>query len=64
MFFFKLACNLQGYHGDTSATFFCGNVDDEARNLVQVAISSLIFAEERKRLMASISLAFFFFAED
>ncbi|XP_054792218.1 methionine aminopeptidase 1D, chloroplastic/mitochondrial-like isoform X2 [Prosopis cineraria] len=27
---------LNGYHGDTSATFFCGDVDDEARNLVQV----------------------------
>ncbi|CAH2075715.1 unnamed protein product [Thlaspi arvense] len=25
-----------GYHGDTSATFFCGDVDDEAKNLVQV----------------------------
>ncbi|XP_044470769.1 methionine aminopeptidase 1D, chloroplastic/mitochondrial-like isoform X2 [Mangifera indica] len=27
---------LEGYHGDTSATFFCGDVDDEARNLVKV----------------------------
>ncbi|XP_072953659.1 methionine aminopeptidase 1D, chloroplastic/mitochondrial [Typha angustifolia] len=27
---------LDGYHGDTSATFFCGNVDDEANKLVQV----------------------------
>ncbi|KAJ0041552.1 hypothetical protein Pint_28075 [Pistacia integerrima] len=27
---------LNGYHGDTSATFFCGDVDDEARNLVKV----------------------------
>ncbi|KAH7566561.1 hypothetical protein JRO89_XS08G0188400 [Xanthoceras sorbifolium] len=27
---------LNGYHGDTSATFFCGEVDDEARNLVKV----------------------------
>ncbi|XP_057974147.1 methionine aminopeptidase 1D, chloroplastic/mitochondrial isoform X2 [Malania oleifera] len=27
---------LNGYHGDTSATFFCGDVDDDARNLVQV----------------------------
>ncbi|XP_028764057.1 methionine aminopeptidase 1D, chloroplastic/mitochondrial [Neltuma alba] len=27
---------LNGHHGDTSATFFCGDVDDEARNLVQV----------------------------
>ncbi|KAH8508487.1 hypothetical protein H0E87_010559 [Populus deltoides] len=27
---------LNGYHGDTSATFFCGDVDDEARKLVQV----------------------------
>ncbi|VVB09968.1 unnamed protein product [Arabis nemorensis] len=27
---------LNGYHGDTSATFFCGNVDEEAKKLVQV----------------------------
>lgn len=27
---------LKGYHGDTSATFFVGDVDEEARNLVQV----------------------------
>ncbi|KMS95988.1 hypothetical protein BVRB_003470 [Beta vulgaris subsp. vulgaris] len=27
---------LNGYHGDTSATFFCGEVDDEAKKLVQV----------------------------
>ncbi|XVE87142.1 hypothetical protein DITRI_Ditri18aG0092700 [Diplodiscus trichospermus] len=27
---------LNGYHGDTSATFFCGDVDEEARNLVKV----------------------------
>ncbi|XP_015963965.1 methionine aminopeptidase 1D, chloroplastic/mitochondrial [Arachis duranensis] len=27
---------LNGHHGDTSATFFCGDVDDEARKLVQV----------------------------
>ncbi|KAJ6682016.1 METHIONINE AMINOPEPTIDASE 1D MITOCHONDRIAL [Salix koriyanagi] len=27
---------LNGYHGDTSATFFCGDVDDKARKLVQV----------------------------
>ncbi|XVF61144.1 hypothetical protein PTKIN_Ptkin08bG0105800 [Pterospermum kingtungense] len=26
----------KGYHGDTSATFFCGDVDEEARNLVEV----------------------------
>nr|GMD58653.1 methionine aminopeptidase 1D, chloroplastic/mitochondrial [Ipomoea batatas] len=26
---------LNGYHGDTSATFFVGDVDEEARNLVQ-----------------------------
>uniref|UniRef100_A0A0D3FAT4 Peptidase M24 domain-containing protein n=1 Tax=Oryza barthii TaxID=65489 RepID=A0A0D3FAT4_9ORYZ len=25
-----------GYHGDTSATFLCGNVDDKAKKLVQV----------------------------
>jgi hypothetical protein len=29
---------VQGYHGDTSATFFCGDVDDEARKLVQVTL--------------------------
>lgn len=29
---------LQGYHGDTSATFYCGDVDDEAKKLVQVPI--------------------------
>ncbi|KAJ4846719.1 Methionine aminopeptidase 1D, chloroplastic/mitochondrial [Turnera subulata] len=27
---------LNGYHGDTSATFFCGDVDDDAKTLVQV----------------------------
>eukprot|EP00268_Persea_americana_P050467 TRINITY_DN5488_c1_g1_i4.p1 TRINITY_DN5488_c1_g1~~TRINITY_DN5488_c1_g1_i4.p1 ORF type:complete len:236 (+),score=47.83 TRINITY_DN5488_c1_g1_i4:600-1307(+) len=27
---------LKGYHGDTSATFFCGNVDEEAKTLVEV----------------------------
>lgn len=27
---------LNGYHGDTSATFFCGDVDDGAKKLVQV----------------------------
>ncbi|MQL71369.1 hypothetical protein Taro_003684 [Colocasia esculenta] len=27
---------FNGYHGDTSATFFCGDVDDEAKSLVQV----------------------------
>ncbi|XP_061350999.1 methionine aminopeptidase 1D, chloroplastic/mitochondrial-like isoform X3 [Gastrolobium bilobum] len=27
---------LNGFHGDTSAMFFCGDVDDEARSLVQV----------------------------
>ncbi|KAL3525702.1 hypothetical protein ACH5RR_014074 [Cinchona calisaya] len=27
---------LNGYHGDTSATFFVGAVDEEAKNLVQV----------------------------
>ncbi|KAF1875226.1 hypothetical protein Lal_00007842 [Lupinus albus] len=26
---------LNGYHGETSATFFCGDDDDEARKLVQ-----------------------------
>ncbi|KAK1438990.1 hypothetical protein QVD17_04804 [Tagetes erecta] len=32
---------LNGYHGDTSATFFCGDVDDEAKKLVQVTKESL-----------------------
>ncbi|GJY34718.1 methionine aminopeptidase 1D, chloroplastic/mitochondrial isoform X1 [Tanacetum coccineum] len=32
---------LNGYHGDTSATYFCGNVDDKAKNLVQVTKESL-----------------------
>ncbi|RLM80326.1 Methionine aminopeptidase 1D, chloroplastic/mitochondrial [Panicum miliaceum] len=27
---------LNGYHGDTSPTFLCGDVDDEAKKLVQV----------------------------
>ncbi|XP_078429705.1 methionine aminopeptidase 1D isoform X1 [Wolffia australiana] len=27
---------IQGYHGDTSATFFCGNVDEDAKKLVEV----------------------------
>lgn len=27
---------LNGYHGDTSKTFFCGDVDAEARQLVEV----------------------------
>ena len=27
---------FQGCHGDTSATFLCGDVDDEAKKLVQV----------------------------
>ncbi|XP_014521194.1 methionine aminopeptidase 1D, chloroplastic/mitochondrial [Vigna radiata var. radiata] len=27
---------LNGYHGDTSATFYCGSVDDEAKKLVQI----------------------------
>ncbi|XP_022896398.1 methionine aminopeptidase 1D, chloroplastic/mitochondrial isoform X1 [Olea europaea var. sylvestris] len=27
---------LNGYHGDTSATYFVGDVDEEARNLVKV----------------------------
>ncbi|MED6221874.1 hypothetical protein PIB30_058950 [Stylosanthes scabra] len=26
---------MEGHHGDTSATFFCGDVDDKARKLVQ-----------------------------
>ncbi|KAG6499769.1 hypothetical protein ZIOFF_039561 [Zingiber officinale] len=30
---------LNGYHGDTSATFFCGNVDEDARQLVEILSS-------------------------
>ncbi|KAJ0233459.1 hypothetical protein HA466_0281080 [Hirschfeldia incana] len=32
---------LNGYHGDTSATFFCGDVDEKAIELVQVTKESL-----------------------
>ncbi|XP_045815255.1 methionine aminopeptidase 1D, chloroplastic/mitochondrial [Trifolium pratense] len=32
---------LNGYHGDTSTTFFCGDVNDEAKKLVQVTKESL-----------------------
>lgn len=32
---------LNGYHGDTSATYFCGDVSDEAKKLVQVTKESL-----------------------
>ncbi|KAG5412603.1 hypothetical protein IGI04_000170 [Brassica rapa subsp. trilocularis] len=32
---------LNGYHGDTSATFFCGDVDEKAKKLVQVTKESL-----------------------
>ncbi|KAH9663516.1 methionine aminopeptidase 1D [Citrus sinensis] len=35
---------LNGYHGDTSATFFCGDVDDEARNLVKGRLLHLNYA--------------------
>ncbi|CAM6101320.1 unnamed protein product [Calypogeia fissa] len=32
---------LNGYHGDTSRTFYCGNVDDEAKQLVEVTGEAL-----------------------
>ncbi|KAL1188904.1 Methionine aminopeptidase 1D, chloroplastic/mitochondrial [Cardamine amara subsp. amara] len=32
---------LNGYHGDTSATFFCGNVDEKAEKLVEATKESL-----------------------
>ncbi|RID51013.1 hypothetical protein BRARA_H01706 [Brassica rapa] len=32
---------LNGYNGDTSATFFCGDVDEKAKKLVQVTKESL-----------------------
>ncbi|XP_042406420.1 methionine aminopeptidase 1D, chloroplastic/mitochondrial-like isoform X1 [Zingiber officinale] len=35
---------LNGYHGDTSATFFCGNVDEDARQLVEVTRECLLKA--------------------
>lgn len=35
---------LNGYHGDTSATFFCGNVDDKAKKLVEVTKECLLKA--------------------
>ncbi|KAM7251706.1 hypothetical protein ACFE04_023589 [Oxalis oulophora] len=31
---------LNGYHGDTSTTFFCGDVSDEAKNLVKTVFLS------------------------
>nr|GMD55255.1 methionine aminopeptidase 1D, chloroplastic/mitochondrial [Ipomoea batatas] len=34
---------LNGYHGDTSATFFVGDVDEEARNLVQINIIMALY---------------------
>ncbi|KAI6700011.1 hypothetical protein NL676_014335 [Syzygium grande] len=33
---------LDGHHGDTSATFFCGEVDEEAKTLVQVTKNAYI----------------------
>jgi hypothetical protein len=35
---------LQGYHGDTSKTFFCGDVDETAQQLVLVLIYNLLDA--------------------
>lgn len=32
---------LNGYHGDTSATFLCGDVEDEAKKLVEVTREAL-----------------------
>jgi methionine aminopeptidase len=35
--FYNILCStFQGYHGDTSATFLCGDVDDKAKKLVKV----------------------------
>ncbi|KAL0790843.1 hypothetical protein Bca101_007089 [Brassica carinata] len=34
--------NIDGYHGDTSATFFCGDVDEKAKNLVQESLDKAI----------------------
>lgn len=36
-----VTCLLEGYHGDTSATFFVGNVSPEARKLVEVTRTAL-----------------------
>lgn len=35
---------LNGYHGDTSRTFLCGNVDDEIQRLVRVTEECLVRA--------------------
>ncbi|XXG74152.1 hypothetical protein AAC387_Pa07g2943 [Persea americana] len=35
---------LNGYHGDTSKTFLCGNVDDDAKSLVKVTKECLDLA--------------------
>ncbi|KAK6116248.1 hypothetical protein DH2020_050044 [Rehmannia glutinosa] len=35
-FTYSTDCDVQGYHGDTSAAYFVGEVDEEARNLVKV----------------------------
>ncbi|XP_074567222.1 methionine aminopeptidase 1D, chloroplastic/mitochondrial-like [Curcuma longa] len=35
---------LNGYHGDTSATFFCGNVNEDAKQLVEVTRECLLKA--------------------
>eukprot|EP00250_Pteridium_aquilinum_P024327 c28924_g1_i1 orf=538-1641(-) len=32
---------LNGYHGDTSKTYYCGTVDDDAKNLVEVTRTCL-----------------------
>eukprot|EP00276_Gloeochaete_wittrockiana_P001957 CAMPEP_0184676044 /NCGR_PEP_ID=MMETSP0308-20130426/88136_1 /TAXON_ID=38269 /ORGANISM="Gloeochaete witrockiana, Strain SAG 46.84" /LENGTH=362 /DNA_ID=CAMNT_0027123845 /DNA_START=774 /DNA_END=1859 /DNA_ORIENTATION=- len=32
---------LDGYHGDTNATFYCGKVDDKARHLVETTRTAL-----------------------
>ncbi|KAK6128983.1 hypothetical protein DH2020_037271 [Rehmannia glutinosa] len=40
-FTYSTDCDVQGYHGDTSATYFVGEVDEEARNLVKVTTECL-----------------------
>ncbi|KAF5188465.1 hypothetical protein FRX31_021948, partial [Thalictrum thalictroides] len=41
----------EGYHGDTSTTFFCGNVDDEAKKLVELRTDLFYFAVSILTLM-------------
>ncbi|KAG6495862.1 hypothetical protein ZIOFF_043691 [Zingiber officinale] len=46
--------DISGYHGDTSATFFCGNVDEDARQLVEYLMK--VFQVTRECLLKAISI--------